>query len=101
MNVDPVDSSFGQHWCDRAIWFYFPSDLDECESSPCVNGATCHDLMDAYLCDCTSGFEGTNCEISKCTIQCNFVRNISKLRICDIPTLLSACHVPHRHVHKR
>ena len=39
-------------------------DINECASNPCQNGATCRDKINAYSCECASGFEGTNCEIS-------------------------------------
>ena len=42
---------------------YF-SDTDHCYPSPCINGGTCYDGKNDYLCVCTRGFEGTNCETS-------------------------------------
>ncbi|XP_030635443.1 coagulation factor VII [Chanos chanos] len=38
------------------------SEVDQCESSPCQNGATCMDQRDAYICMCPVNFEGRNCE---------------------------------------
>lgn len=56
-------------------------DIDECRSSPCVNGGTCHNELGRYRCECTqvlvnltkyvhhqtlefiSGFKGVNCEV--------------------------------------
>ena len=40
-------------------------DEDECASSPCSNGAMCHDLLNGYVCKCTEGFHGTNCQIGE------------------------------------
>lgn len=39
-------------------------DVDYCVSSPCENGASCHDIMGeaGYNCTCPSGFAGVNCE---------------------------------------
>lgn len=40
-------------------------DLDECESNPCKNGATCKTLgtaLDFYQCLCVTGYDGVNCE---------------------------------------
>ena len=37
-------------------------DADDCASSPCSNGATCHDLFNGYICKCTESSHGTNCE---------------------------------------
>ncbi|XP_062396791.1 coagulation factor IX-like [Sardina pilchardus] len=38
-------------------------DGDQCESSPCQNGARCQDGMSFYVCWCPTGFGGKNCEI--------------------------------------
>ena len=38
------------------------SDMDECESDPCQNEATCNDGPDGYNCSCADGFEGEHCE---------------------------------------
>ena len=53
------------------------TDIDECLSGPCANGAGCNQssdavldiyragpmvLYDAYICYCTNGYEGFNCE---------------------------------------
>ncbi|XP_072041135.1 uncharacterized protein [Amphiura filiformis] len=42
-----------------------PPDINECDSEPCQNGATCYQgVMDRYFCDCVSGYIGTNCELN-------------------------------------
>ena len=38
------------------------SDVDECQSSPCLNGATCVDLENGYRCQCAEGWEGDTCD---------------------------------------
>ena len=40
--------------------------IDECESSPCYNGGTCRDLVDAYICDCVRPFTGDDCRLNPC-----------------------------------
>lgn len=40
-------------------------DIDECESSPCQNGATCHNNQNHYACTCAGGWTGTNCDEGK------------------------------------
>ena len=38
------------------------SDSDSCRSSPCVNNATCYDLIGSYICKCVAGYHGQNCQ---------------------------------------
>lgn len=33
-------------------------DINECDSDPCFNGATCNDLIDGFSCSCLPGFKG-------------------------------------------
>lgn len=47
------------------------ADIDECESSPCENGATCVDQDNEYRCDCVDGYTGTECEIGEGDAQKN------------------------------
>ncbi|XP_019628225.1 PREDICTED: sushi, von Willebrand factor type A, EGF and pentraxin domain-containing protein 1-like [Branchiostoma belcheri] len=56
-------------------------DIDDCQSNPCVNGATCVDGRDAYTCKCPLGFTGALCEIdiNECSqkpmwLQCHLLR---------------------------
>ncbi len=37
-------------------------DINECSSSPCVNGATCTDAVNSYTCACVAGYTGPHCE---------------------------------------
>ena len=41
------------------------SEIDECESNPCVNGGSCVDGIGSYSCICPTGYEGDQCEIDK------------------------------------
>ncbi|XP_039349352.1 aggrecan core protein [Mauremys reevesii] len=38
-------------------------DIDECHSSPCLNGATCADGIDSFKCLCLPSYGGDLCEI--------------------------------------
>ena len=38
------------------------SDIDECVSSPCKNGAQCTDHIDGFNCSCVAGYTGNMCE---------------------------------------
>ncbi|XP_066294600.1 fibropellin-1-like [Branchiostoma lanceolatum] len=37
--------------------------IDECASSPCVNGQICIDGVNSYTCQCPAGMTGDNCQI--------------------------------------
>ncbi|XP_019602161.2 coagulation factor X [Rhinolophus sinicus] len=39
-------------------------DGDQCESSPCLNQGTCKDGLGEYICTCSEGYEGKNCELT-------------------------------------
>lgn len=41
------------------------SDVDECASNPCQNGATCNDQVNGYTCTCSGGWTGTICDQGK------------------------------------
>lgn len=40
------------------------SDVDDCASNPCHNGATCIDGKGWHLCNCAPGFTGPVCKIN-------------------------------------
>ena len=44
------------------------SDVLECSSRPCQNGALCLDLIDLYSCRCQNGFEGNECEVDMTSV---------------------------------
>ena len=41
------------------------SDIDECASVTCLNGATCEDGVNTYTCHCLDGYEGDLCQTSR------------------------------------
>ena len=38
------------------------TEVMECNSDPCRNGATCVELVNGYNCTCVPGYNGTDCE---------------------------------------
>ena len=42
--------------------YYFIADINECNSCPCENGATCNDEVNSYNCTCVEGYNGTTCQ---------------------------------------
>ena len=47
------------------VSFYISSDIDDCISHSCQNGAVCVDETSGYRCECSPGFSGTFCESRK------------------------------------
>ena len=45
------------------------TDINECASNPCQNGATCADAVNMYTCYCVAGFTGILCETSKQSLK--------------------------------
>ncbi len=37
-------------------------EINECESSPCSNDATCSDEVNGYHCTCVPGYNNTHCQ---------------------------------------
>lgn len=40
-------------------------DIDECQSNPCRNGATCVDGINTFICLCLPSYVGALCERGK------------------------------------
>lgn len=45
-----------------AAFFFFLTDVDDCQSEPCENGGTCIDRIDSFLCLCLPSYGGDTCE---------------------------------------
>ena len=63
---------------------YLLLDINECHSNPCLNDAICYDRIGKYICVCSSGFEGVNCEIGKLNFNLCFyhevqIKNITRV----------------------
>lgn len=73
-------SNMHMQWCHRLFHFMhqrysvhmlniamdcppsLPSDINECASSPCLNGGTCVDEVNQFSCICTKGWAGVTCQ---------------------------------------
>ena len=53
-------------WHDKICEFDF-TDINECSSIPCQNGATCIDAVNLFTCNCASRYTGTLCQTGQCT----------------------------------
>ena len=40
----------------------------ECSGNPCMNRATCEDLINTYKCTCPPGYTGTHCQTGQLLI---------------------------------
>src|SRR5690348_9359238 len=40
------------------------ADINECQSAPCRNGASCVDGVNVFSCSCAGGFSGVLCQTS-------------------------------------
>ncbi len=52
------------YWSFRKFHPLIP-DIDECLPDPCLNGGTCIDGDNSYICSCLPGYDGVNCSNSK------------------------------------
>lgn len=51
------------------VWIGFTGiqceiNINECEPNPCLNGGTCQDLINGFMCSCANGFSGSRCQIN-------------------------------------
>ena len=51
-----------KHCAESQVNLLF-SETDRCQSNPCLNGATCTNQADSYVCKCDQKYYGIHCEI--------------------------------------
>ena len=51
--------------CQVVYLTFFPLDINECDSGPCMNDGTCTDGVNSFECVCSLGYMGTTCEAGK------------------------------------
>jgi hypothetical protein len=72
-----VDLDVGlEYRCECPIGYtgeYCETEINECESNPCLNNGQCLDRIGSYQCVCQIGYNGTNCEIESpgCKEKCS------------------------------
>ena len=52
--------------------YMYISDVNECESNPCLNNGECVDGIDTFSCNCGPHFSGDNCGLCKWTRYCTY-----------------------------
>lgn len=64
------------------------TDIDECNSDPCLHNGTCIDIINGYSCQCKNDSRGDNCEI--CEYKCSnvYVDLFKQRRIINIPNII-------------
>ena len=71
---------------------YCQHEINECDSAPCQNGATCKDLIGSHSCTCPAGFQGPNCEFNINDCFSNPCRNGG---VCHDLVNAFSCSCPH------
>ncbi len=77
------------------------TDINECSSNPCLNGAACVDQVNGYVCNCLAGYAGIHCQTSECTshvflqMMCTHRHFGDGMKCsCSITTLVCLCSCP-------
>lgn len=83
--------------CQCAAGFtgpYCELDINECQSNPCRNQATCVDELNSYSCKCQPGFSGSRCETG--IYELSVINNNTKTNeIITMSHFTCAKHCPH------
>ena len=60
------------------LLYTFLSDIDDCQSNPCLNGGSCTDGINNYTCSCLPGYTARNCETGNIILS-SLNKNISAI----------------------
>ena len=52
--------------------YFIYIDINECSSEPCLNGGSCEDEEDGYVCTCADGYTGDECQFGTLEYRCVF-----------------------------
>ena len=69
------------------VSFYIHADINECSSNPCVNGGTCVDHVNGYVCNCIPGYGGVHCQTDKYFCLSSNVCSAGRLGAGGLPVL--------------
>ena len=66
---------------------HFYPDINECSSNPCLNGGTCTDQINRYICACPVWTEGVSCETGKYLVPALIIMMLYPLRLQELRSL--------------
>ena len=66
------------------------TDINECQSNPCINGGTCNDLVNGFECACDPGYDGILCDNGETTNH--IIKNKNKI-VLSINLLMANAHL--------
>ncbi|XP_067851680.1 sushi, nidogen and EGF-like domain-containing protein 1 isoform X2 [Heptranchias perlo] len=96
-----VQPSTGESTCRLdGRWSEAPTceEIDECSSQPCLNGGTCKDGVDTFVCECQKEYTGSICEsvVNPCRLSpCGargFCRSVNGSYVCTCKVGYSGKH---------
>ena len=62
LHQQETENSVGNTFVKYDKLIVLSTDIDECASAPCQNGATCLDQVNGYLCQCAPGYTDLQCQ---------------------------------------
>ncbi|XP_059806237.1 sushi, nidogen and EGF-like domain-containing protein 1 [Hypanus sabinus] len=96
-----VQPSTGECTCQLdGRWSEAPicEEINECSSQPCLNGGTCKDDINSFVCECQKAFAGTFCELAVNPCRLNpcgargFCRSVNGSYVCTCKVGYSGKH---------